>query len=112
MTLNWKFISVFYKCLLTSDWPDCIYVSYQPAIGERYKTEGYVDEIKLLLPFKVGGADKAKHIIHNDLHLSRNWSLKLSLLNTEKTKLVVLSSLPMNRRLQGSMLSCSESNLW
>ena len=108
MALNWKFISVFYECFLTSDRPDCIYVSYQPAIGERYKTEGYVDDIKLLLPYKVG----AKHIIHNDLHLSRTWSLKLSLLNTEKTKLVVFGSLPTNRGLQGSKLSCSESNSW
>ena len=83
-----------------------IYVNDLPAVSQRCSTECYVDDTKLLLSFKVGDADKAKDIIHNDLHLIRNWCFdNCLLLNPEKTKLMLFGSRPMNRRLPDFKLS-------
>ena len=66
----------------------------------RCSTECYVDGTKLLLSFRVEDADKAKDIIHNDLHLIRNWCFdNCLLLNPEKTKLMLFGSRHMTRRL-------------
>ena len=66
----------------------------------------YVDDTKLLLSFRVEDADKAKDIIHYDLHLIRNWCFENGLLfNPEKAKLMLLGSRHMTRRLPDFKLS-------
>ena len=65
-----------------------IYVNDLPAFSQRCSTECYVDDTKLVLSFRVEDADKAKDIIHNDIHLIRTWCFdNCLLLNPEKTKL-------------------------
>jgi len=83
-----------------------IYINDLPAVSKKCSTECYVDDTKLLLTFRAGDADKAKDIIHNDLHLIRNWCFyNCLLLNPEKTKLMLFGSRPMNRRLTDFKLS-------